>query len=1033
MKKVLLALSFVVVCGLSALTAQTRTITGTVTGSDDGMPIPGASVFVKGTTMGTVTQINGSYSLNVPADAQTLVFSFVGMQTQEQPVAGRSVIDVILSSDAIAMDEVIVVAYGTSTRASFTGSASSVSASDLLNSRTESVDKALAGKVSGVRVTSVTGDPGSGGDMQIRGIGSITGNTSPLYIVDGIPIVTGNFSGTRNSSDVLASINPDDIESMTVLKDAAAASLYGSRAANGVVIITTKKGKKGDTKFNFRSNIGWSEMATNSYEMMSGVEYTQYHLASLEGYRLNQLSGLHPGQANYQDPATQAAAREWALARVFDPGWSWVEEEVNGADWRNLIYDGGSDQDYQFSASGGNESTNFYTSVGYRKVEGLVRNREFERYTGTLNLDNQARNWLNLAFKTQMSYTNQLGRGDQSDQEQGIATSSPLNILYSANPTKKAFDENGNYIEEAAFTSRYDNPLQALSREQAFVENKTYRAINNAAISVQLLPQLSFRSTNALDFIMARHFNYWGPSSIDGASLNGLGEKLDNEVISLTTSNVFNYSINIDNEHKIDALVGFEAQKYINNYQFASASDYSTDKLRELGNAQPRNVSSLFYKRFMQSFFGNVNYNYADRYYLGGSLRSDESSQLGKDNRRGLFYSISGSWRFTQEEFFSSNLISDGKLRASYGTNGNLPTGSYAHLGLYYFGSEYAGNPAIYMNQIENADLGWEKSRNVNFGFDLSFLNKVSLSAEYFYKYTTDLLLSMPASYLTGVSSSMQNAGEISNKGIDVELKAFDILSSPLKWDLSLALSTLKATVEKLPNGEDIILGDGNLYLYREGSDLYTFYLPTYHGVDPENGLAQFLIDPSLPADASNLTYVHSQAQRGPQGSSYPTLMGGFGNTFSWKGLSFNVLMTYQFGGQLFDYPGYFSHHDGVRNFSFNLAKDVAGNYWTKPGDVVDNPRPVLSNALRPDLWSTRHLHSTDFIRLKEVSLNYNLPREWYRSIGVDHVAVNFTANNLPYIYAATKDMELEVALNGYRTVDTPLARTFTFGVNVQF
>ncbi len=1033
MKKALLALSFVMAFGLSSILAQTRTITGTVTGSDDGMPIPGASVFLKGSTIGTITQVDGNYSLNVPADAETLVFSFVGMLSQEQEIAGRTVINVQLESSAIAVDEVIVVAYGTSTKASFTGSASNLRTDQILSSRSESIDKTLAGKVAGVRVTSETGDPGSSGDIQIRGIGSITGSTTPLYVVDGVPIITGNYATTRNSINVLSSLNPDDIASMTVLKDAAAASLYGSRAANGVIIITTKKGTKGDTKFHFKTNIGWSEMASNSFQMMSGEEYAKYHRAALEGFYLDNFGGLVPGDDYYQDADLQKEALEWSQEMVFDPSWSWLERSANGANWRDLIYDGGTDQDYQFSASGGSETTNFYVSLGYRKVEGIVRNREFDRYTATINLDNQARPWLNLAFKSQMSFTDQFGGSDQTDQEQGIGTASPLSLVFSANPTKYAFDNDGNYVKEAGFDSRYENALLAISKDEQHIQNKTYRAINNASATVQILPELTFRTINSLDFIMTRHANFWSPTSIDGSSLNGLGERDDNEVNNLTTSNLLNYTKAFNNLHNLDVLAGFEAQKYVYRSQFMSASDYSTPKLQELANGQPRNATSAFYKRFMRSFFGNLNYNYNNTYYFGASLRSDESSQLGKDNRQGIFYSVSGSWRFTQENFFDIDFISDGKIRASYGTNGNLPGGSYEHLGLYYFGSEYAGNPAIYYYQIANPDLGWEKSQNFNVGLDLVFWNKLSLTAEYFNKYTTDLLLDMPVSYLAGVSSSTRNIGEISNTGIDVELSAYDILSSQVKWNANLALSTLKATVEKLPNGEDIVAGDGNLYLYREGLDLYTFYFPVYHGVDPANGLAQFLLDPEKPATADNLTYFHSQAKRGPQGASYPSLMGGFNNSFNWKGLSLNVLLTYQFGGQLFDYPGYFTHHDGLRNFNFNLAKDVAGNYWTKPGDIVDNPRPVLYNSLRPDLWSTRHLHSTDFVRMKEVSLFYSLPKQWYNSIGIDNVTVNFTAHNLPFLYAATKDMELEVALNGYRTVDTPLARTFTFGVDLHF
>lgn len=862
MKKVLLALSFLVVFGLQAMLAQTKNITGTVTDAGDGAPIPGVSVFVKGTTVGTVTRPDGVYTLAVPSDATTLVFSFVGMKAQEIAIEGKATINVALQSDAVDVDEVIVVAYGTAKKSSFTGSAANVKTEKLLSSKAESLDKALAGKVSGVRVASTTGDPGASGEIQIRGIGSISGSTQPLYVIDGVPITTGDF-GARVSSNVLSTINPDDIESMTILKDAAAASLYGSRAANGVVIITTKKGKSGDTKFNFKANAGWSEMATESYKMMSGPDFAQYHKAALEGFYLQGEKALVPGQPNYGDSKIQKDAKNFAEANYLNPDWSNVTEEVNGENWRDQIYDGGKDQEYQFSASGGNENTDFYASIGYKSVEGLVRNRSFDRYSSVLNLNNKAKKWLEFGFKTQLSYTKQEGRGDQSLQEQGISTGSPLSLLYTSNPTQNAYNADGTYNMDASFDSRVKNPLHALSPDEAAVVNKTYRALNNISAKVQILPNLSFRTTNSVDYIAVKAFNYWGPNSVDGESLGGLGEKQENEVITMTTSNVFNYSKSFSDVHNFDGLVGLEVQDYQNNLLFASASKYSTDKLKELAVAQPRNATSAVYNRFMRSYFANINYNYDNKYYLAASVRSDESSQLGKDNRQGVFYSGSASWRFSQEDFIKNDVLTDGKLRFSYGTNGALPKDTYKHLGLYDFSKIYAGNSAICLDQILNANLGWEKSRNLNIGVDLTFFERFSMTAEYFNKYTTDLLLEVPTSYLTGVENSLQNFGEISNSGVEFEIHAMDLLRKPLKWNLDFSLATLKAKVEKLPDGKDIILGDGNLYLYREGMDLYTFYLPTYLGVDPDNGLGQFLIDPEKPATEDNVTYYYNEAKEG--------------------------------------------------------------------------------------------------------------------------------------------------------------------------
>jgi TonB-linked SusC/RagA family outer membrane protein len=525
---------------------------------------------------------------------------------------------------------------------------------------------------------------------------------------------------------------------------------------------------------------------------------------------------------------------------------------------------------------------------------------------------------------------------------------------------------------------------------------------------------------------------YWGPQSIDGKSVNGLGTRDQNRVITKTTSNVLNFNKSFNEVHNVSALAGFEAQDYEYLFVRAGVKDYSTDKLTELSSGKHDVATSALYSNFMKSFFGSLNYNFDNKYYFAASVRQDESSKLGADNRKGTFWSASASWRFTEEEFVDASFLNDGKLRFSYGTNGSLPGGSYSHLGLYNFSGVYGPNSAIYLDQAANLDLGWEMSSNLNIGLDLTLFDKVSFTAEYFYKYTKDLLLNVPTSYVTGFSSATQNAGEISNQGFDIEIHVSDILNSELKWNADLALSTLSAKVEKLPGGNDIILGDGNLYQYSEGQDLYTFYLPTWNGVNDKTGFTEFLIDPTKAATADNLTMNYADAERGPVAKAFPDFSGGFTNTLSYKGFTFRALTTFQFGGNLFDYPGYFFHHDGVRG-SFNVAKDVENNYWSPENTGADNPQPVYGWSNRPDKWSSRYIKSTDFIRLKEVGLSYQLPKHLYEKYGLGNVNVSFNVSNLAYLYAATKDMELEVNLNGYRTVDTPLSRTYSFGVSVDF
>lgn len=1029
MRRFLTLLVMLMVFGVSSALGQSKQVTGVVTSADDNQPIPGANVFVKNApNVGTITDAFGRFSLkNVPANAKVIVFRFVGYTTVELPI--KPELNASLQSENQKIDEVMVVAYGTAKKSTFTGSAQSVNSDKLNNAKVESIDKALAGKIAGVRVTSTTGEPGSSGEIQIRGIGSINGSTSPLYVVDGVPMNSGQF-GTLSSNNVLSTINPEDVESMTVLKDAAAASLYGSRAANGVVIITTKKGKSGVTKITAKASYGISSMATKSFEMMSGPGYVEYTKTAVKNYYLNDVNGLLPGSPKYGDAATLAAANQFSLDNYIAEGQ--IQDPKQSTNWRDEIYKTGYNQDYQVSITGGNEKNLSYVGLGYNKVDGTIKGYGFEKFTATMNYNNATKDWLALDFKTNLAYTKQKGRQDQSDQAQGIGTASPLGILFSLNPTAAPYI-NGKPNLNASLDSKIQHPDLALGNANEYVQGDTYKALMQGGATFSFTDYLKFKSINATELVNFRQFQYWGPTSIDGASSNGLGGKDDYLSSTFTSSNqiLFNKTFG---DHSIDAVLAYEVQDNKLKEVYASAKNYSTDKLPELVAAKPDKAQSFAYRNFMQSYLGSVNYNFKGKYYLAASLRSDESSKLGKDKRQASFWSASASWRFTQEDFLSNNgILTDGKIRASIGTNGNLPGKDYSHLGLYNFGGLYGSEAAIWLSQPENKDLGWEKSRNFNIGIELTFLKKFSLTAEYYDKYTKDLLMSVPTSYLTGFASALQNNGEISNKGLEFELNGRNLLNSSFVWDMGFNLTTLKAKVEKLPNHEDIIQGDGNLYMYREGQDLYSFWLPKWNGVDPQTGFATFLIDPTKPATASNLTYKYSDAQRGIQGKAYPNITGGFSNTFNYKGLTLNTLITYQFGGNLFDYPGYFAANGGSRLGSFVPSKEYEDNYWKKPGDNAKYPQPVEAWTYRPDRWSSLYILSSDFIRFKELSLSYNFPEKIAKKIGLNGLQVSFTGNNLFYIYRATDYLDPEVPLNGYRTVDTPISRIYSFGINLNF
>ncbi|MCG8411846.1 MAG: SusC/RagA family TonB-linked outer membrane protein, partial [Bacteroidales bacterium] len=786
MKKMTFFLAFLLFVGFQA--AAQMQITGTVISAEDGLPIPGVSVIVKGnSTIGVSTDMDGKYSLLIPQSAEALIFTSVGMKTVEEGINGRSVIDVTLTTDVLGLDEVMVVAYGTAKKASFTGAAQAVSSEKLSNVKVESVDKALAGKISGIRVSSATGSPGSSGDIQIRGIGSITGSTSPLYVVDGVPIVTGSYGHSRVSSNVLSSINPDDIASTTVLKDAAAASLYGSRAANGVVIITTKKGKSGEAKFNFKANYGISGIATNSFQHMGGIAYYDYLHKALENYHYNR-NGILFSEKN---SAAVTAAKNFANENI------WVKRQ-NGANWRDEVYGQGTDKDYQLSVSGGGENNQYYISAGYKDIKGIVLNTDFKRYSSTINVNSKPKKWLDVSAGAQLAHTIQNGRRDQSSQRQGIATTSPLSMIFSSKPGQDVYNEDGTYNQKAGF-SKVKNAVELLETNDEFVNTKSNRVLINSSGAVKFTDALKFTTTNSAEYVGNETLEYWSPSSINGKSVKGYGQRNQNRLITLTSSNILNYTKTFKENHNLAALAGFEIQDFEYLNVIAVAKDYSSAKLTELSAGKPDQAYSAISKNYLQSFLGNVNYNFANKYYLAASIRQDQSSKLGADNRKGTFWSASASWRLTEEDFIDISFLKDAKVRFSYGTNGTLPTHFYEHLGLYDLSGIYGPFSAIYLSQLENKNLGWEKSNNMNVGLDISIFDKISFTVEYFHKRTKDLLLNMPVSYATGVSSIISNAGEISNKGIDMELHLVDILSSELKWNADLAFSTLTAKVEKLP------------------------------------------------------------------------------------------------------------------------------------------------------------------------------------------------------------------------------------------
>ncbi|MCR4765390.1 MAG: TonB-dependent receptor [Bacteroidaceae bacterium] len=1003
--------------------AQNLTVTGTVV-DENNEPVIGASILVEGTATGTITDIDGNFTIpNVPASAKNLQVSFVGLKTQIVPITTGN-IQIVLENDAEMLDEVMVVAYGTTTKASFTGSASVMRDTDMSAER-QSLVKSFEGKVAGVRVGASTGDPGSDQAITIRGIGSVNGSTQPLYVVDGVPINNESVMtpGLRAQS-VLSTINPDDIESMTVLKDAAASSLYGSRAANGVIIITTKKGAVGKTKVAYDAEFGWSDIAVQSALKMMNAQ-------QLKSYWKDAVAGYYEIREK-MDPADAEAVAQVFINTPWEAGgWFHNPDATTSTDWSKEVYRTGFTTNHQVGISGGSEKTQFYASFGYNKVNGTVRNREFERYSGRINLDHRITDWLKVGVKQMISFSSTDGSRDQGNQSQGFGASSALAVMYQSDPTAPVKLPNGEYNPNTSF-GKSTNPNLMISKNlnenSQFLKTKTMRSMTNADVEVKLPFNFTARSVFSYDFINNKVHEFWAPKSIEGSTLSGFSERSDYTNRTMTSSTTLNY-VNDFGEHHLQVLGGFEAETRQYDNLTASAKQFVTYKLPELSNGQPYNTGSSISDNAMLSWLANANYNFANKYYFSASFRRDGSSRLAVENRWSNFWSVSGAWRISGEKFLKDTpLFNDLKLRVSYGTNGNLPTGNYSYMGLYSTTGGYGANSAYYWSQLSNPKLGWEKSYNFNVGLDWNLFGRVGLTVEYYNKLTKAMLFATPISWVTGFGSKTSNLGKLGNSGLEVSISSQNIATKNFTWSTDFNITFQSNKIKELPNGEDVRYGDGSMYILREGESMHTFYLPQYVGVNKDTGLAEFWINPE--DHSKGVTNYYTQAASTIVGKAIPDFLGGMTNRFTWKNFDLSFIISFQGGASMFDYPSYFLRvTDGFRASIFNVAQEVGDNYWTPTNKDAEYPRPIWNNPYRSDRFSTRIIRSTDNIRMRDITFGYRIPVK--KSV-INNLRVYFRATNPFIIYSATKNVDPDVAVNGYRQLDTPPTRSFVFGLNIE-
>lgn len=1030
--------------GIGIGLAQTRSVKGTVISEEDEMPIIGASILVKGTSQGTITDFDGRFELSVPSDAKALVVSYVGMETQE--IAVQPVLKVVMRSSSRALDEVVVVAYGTAKKSVFTGSAASVDNSKI-QSPSASFDKSLQGQVAGLQVMSSSGQPGSTSSFRIRGSGSLNASNEPLYVVDGVPISANiKYSkladDTDNTSSILATLNPQDIETITILKDASAASLYGSRAANGVVLITTKNGKAGKASVSFNAQFGFSAVP-KAYDMMSSGDF--YRTKWQSYYEQKLAGGATPEEAaSAANTLTQGAItfNPYNVDQPIDAAGNLVSGAriIVDTDWQDEIFKTALTQDYTINVTGGNEKTSYFFSTGYHDQEGVTPSALYKRYSGKANLSTEVTPWLKAGMNVTFAHA------VQNMEVGGGAGASPLyNVLLFPNGVPVYLtDRDGNPILDVNGNKQFNftNPTSLDFNPIAIPQmdmntSKNYRFLASAFLDFQLYKGLNFKTVFSPDYIHYSESKYWNKEHGNGPAYGGRADRYNTTDLMYTSTNTLNYTTRIAEKHNLNAMVGFEYWQSEYERVEAGVTSFPLNGMFELSSgASALSPQSKTTKEALISYLGRVEYTFDDRYNFSFSLRSDGSSVFGTDNKWGTFWSAGASWRLEQEKFLKEvSWIDQLKLRLSYGTSGNNQgLERYQSLGLWSTGADYIYGTASGTGhtQLANPYLRWEKQAMFNVGVDYRFLNRFYGSLEYFHKSSDDLLYNYPLAASNGFESVMMNMAKVANYGVEFTFGAYILRDTPLKWSIDFNLSAIRDEIKEMENDNQIM--SKTKKIWSTGYSQYEFYIPTWAGVDPANG------DPLwVKVDANGnrtTTNVYSQATYEKQGRATPDLYGGLSTSLSYKGFDLSILFAYNWGGLVYDSLYSQIMHDG-NQAGAQMHKDEL-NAWTPTNTRTNVPRYANNNTNSSDGVSTRYLYDATNIKLKNVTLSYTLPSRLGTVSNVLRGAKVFvSADNLftwfKDDWKGYDDIDI-FGVGGYNDLTAiPVPRTFTMGFNLNF
>jgi TonB-dependent starch-binding outer membrane protein SusC len=1039
-KRLLIFNLFLFVCCSLSLFAQDRRITGKVVSAADGSPLPGVSVQVKGTSKGTATGADGSYALSVPSGVNSLEIRSVGFNTQTVTIGSQSSINVALTENENALNEVVVVGYGTQIKRELTGNIASIKSTDIANMPVTSFDQAMQGKAAGVLVNAGSGKLGQGIRINVRGQSSISANTQPLYVVDGILMTTTDLSAQGGSTNPLADINPQDIESLDILKDASASAIYGSRGANGVVIITTKKGKSGSTRVNFGYQTG-SSTPTKKLEFLNTEQYVKFY---------NQAAANSDRIDDYPDPKDPDSYRFYMNSFYENQGLgTFGTANQASTKWGDLAFQNAPMSQYDLNISSGTDKTTLYVSGQYLDQKGILIGNALSRATGRINLTHKLNDKIDMGVSVAMSRSvnNRLSGDRQFDNPMQMVALPPMTP--STDPTTGL--PVGTAPGDVSIPSYY-NPIVNIGN--AFFNTTVNRNISSVFGQYKITKNLLFRSEFGVDVLNQLEEQYYNSKTARNTGVpGGLGRSRSVGIENLNTNNFFVFSNSFD-KHNFDVTAGMSYQNSVTKRHFIEGQDFPSDAYQTIFTAARKTDGESSQTAFsFLSYFARVNYKFSDKYLLGLSTRIDGSSRFGSNNRYGFFPAASAGWVLSEEGFLKNNkTVSFMKLRASYGRTGNAEisaaggaldgagtnTQNFPQRGLFAGDAGYGATPGQRPVQLANPDLGWEVTDQFDIGLDYGFLNnRITGEIDYYQKNTSNLLLNVNVPATTGFSVITRNVGKLVNKGFEFVLNT-DNLVGDFKWSTRINAAYNTNNITDI-QGQVIEGGLNNMSRVVEGQPIGTYFTAEYAGVDPANGNALWYKN-TKNADGSidrSTTSTYNQAQRVVVGKPLPDWVGGVTNTFSYKGLELSVFFNGQFGNEINFYGvGRFSSANG--RFEDNQTVDQLAA-WTKenPNTNVPEARLFFNNGAQP---SSRFILDGSYVRLRNVTLAYNLPKSIINKAKINSLRVFVTGQNLATFtkYAGwdpevnADDIVTNVA-QGYDFYTAPQARTITFGLNLGF